>query len=317
MKYAYEELGEDQFEQLVVLLCYQLLGASVQGFAKGPDGGRDALFHGVAQRIPSTVAPWKGITVIQAKHTFGVNCHFSDKDFFSEQNKSSTLLKEIPKIKKLREENKLDHYMIFSNRILTANANDKIRSYISGECNISIDSIMLCGIEQIEMWMKQFPDVAKQASIDPVDSPLYVSPDLLAEIVESLADAIEDNVSQKGRRNSKIIRTSFVDKNILNQMTQEYADELAKRYLKEMDYVEKFFSNPENNFYLKKYEDVVEEFQLNIIAKRKSYQSFDEVMNYLIKVLLKRDPILYRHKKLTKVLLFYMYWSCDIGRSRT
>lgn len=43
MKYAYEDLSEDQFEQLVALICQKLLGISVQPFAKGPDGGRDAL----------------------------------------------------------------------------------------------------------------------------------------------------------------------------------------------------------------------------------------------------------------------------------
>ncbi len=40
MKYAYEDLSDEQFEQLIVFLCQRLLGMSVQGFAKGPDGGR-------------------------------------------------------------------------------------------------------------------------------------------------------------------------------------------------------------------------------------------------------------------------------------
>lgn len=61
MKYAYEDLGDDQFEQLVVLLCRRLLGMGTQGFAKGVDGGRDAKFVGKAQLIPSTTAPWEGI----------------------------------------------------------------------------------------------------------------------------------------------------------------------------------------------------------------------------------------------------------------
>ena len=66
MKYAYEDLGEDQFEQLVVLLCRQLLGMGVQGFAKGVDGGRDAKFIGVAQLLPSKAAPWNGTVIVQA-----------------------------------------------------------------------------------------------------------------------------------------------------------------------------------------------------------------------------------------------------------
>ena len=49
MKFAYEDLSDDQFEKLIVFLCQHLLGISVQGFAKGPDGGRDAKFVGTAE----------------------------------------------------------------------------------------------------------------------------------------------------------------------------------------------------------------------------------------------------------------------------
>ncbi len=36
-------------------------------------------------------------------------------------------------------------------------------------------------------------------------------------------------------------------------------------------------------------------------------------MEYLIDLLFNRDPILRQHKRLTRVMLFYMYWNCDIG----
>jgi len=61
------------------------------------------------------------------------------------------------------------------------------------------------------------------------------------------------------------------------------------------------------------YESVAEEFHLKIISKRKEYQSFDEVMEYLLDLLFKRDPLLSANKRLTRVMLFYMYWNCDIG----
>ena len=61
------------------------------------------------------------------------------------------------------------------------------------------------------------------------------------------------------------------------------------------------------------YESVVEEFQLKIIAKRRNYHVFDDVMNYLLDLLFARDPLLRANKRLTRVMLFYMYWNCDIG----
>ena len=57
MKFDYEDLSDPQFETLVVFLCQRLLSILVQGFAKGPDGGRDAKFVGTAELHPSRAAP--------------------------------------------------------------------------------------------------------------------------------------------------------------------------------------------------------------------------------------------------------------------
>jgi hypothetical protein len=61
------------------------------------------------------------------------------------------------------------------------------------------------------------------------------------------------------------------------------------------------------------YESAVDEFQLKIVAHRKDYQTFDNVMEYLVDLLFARDPVLRAHKRLTRIVLFYMYWNCDIG----
>jgi hypothetical protein len=47
----------------------------------------------------------------------------------------------------------------------------------------------------------------------------------------------------------------------------------------------------------------------------KLLKSFDEVMEYLVDQLFSRDPVLrqHDHKRLTRAVLFYMYWNCDIG----
>ena len=148
MKYAYEDLSAEQFERLIVLLCQRLLGISVQGFSKGPDGGRDAKFVGTAQLHPSTAAPWSGTTIIQAKHTNGYNRNFSETDFFSLTAANTVLGKEIPRINKLRKAKQLDHYMLFANRRLAGNAETQIRGYIASECSVPVSSIYLCGVEQ-------------------------------------------------------------------------------------------------------------------------------------------------------------------------
>jgi hypothetical protein len=178
MRYAYENLGDEQFETLIVFLCQKLLGIGVQGFSKGVDGGRDAKFAGTAELHPSKAAPWTGTTIIQAKHTNGYNKHFSETDFYNPKPATESVLsKEIPRIKKLRAAEELDHYMLFANRRLAANAESAINLYISKQTDVPKPSIYLCGVEQLELWLKQFPEVATLANLELVDSPLIVSPD--------------------------------------------------------------------------------------------------------------------------------------------
>lgn len=311
MKYAYEDLGDSRFEELVVALCRRLLGMAAQGFARGPDGGRDAKFVGTAELLPSKQAPWSGTVIVQAKHTYGYNRSFSETDFFSSKSTKSILGEEVPRIKRLRAAKQLDHYLLFANRKLTGGAESGIRAHISNECSIPEPSVMLCGIEQLEGWLKDFPQVALQVNLDPIDSPLIVSPDQLSEVVQSLARHLKSAAADVEAPPAP--RTTYATKNSLNKMTPEYAKELRRRYLKDTAQVKAFLAAPENEELLRLYECVVEEFQLNIIAKRKDYQTFDEVMNHLARLLLERDPLLRANRSLTRVMLFYMYWNCDIG----
>lgn len=313
MKFAYEDLGDDQFEKLVVCLCQHVLGIAVQGFAKGPDGGRDAKFMGTAELFPSKAAPWVGTTIIQAKHTNGYNRNFSESDFFSKTAANTVLGKEIPRIKKLRAAKQLDHYMLFANRRLAGNAETEIREYIAAECAVPAASIYLCGVEQLETWLKRFPQAARDADLDPVDSPLIVSPDDLAEVVQALARQI-DGVTVL-LDDPPTNRVTYEQKNALNNMSVEYAKAQRRKYLKETAQIRTFLAAPENLELLRMYEAVIDEFQLKIIAKRKNYQTFDELMEYLVDLLFNRDPVLRQnaHKRLTRAMLFYMYWNCDIG----
>jgi len=309
MKYDYPNLSDTQFEELVVLLCQQLFGIATQGFAKGPDGGRDAKFVGTAERFPSTSDPWNGKTIIQAKHTNRDNGSFSESDFFSEKNKSCVLQKEIPRIKNLREQGDLDYYFLVANRRLSGNANTDICRFIAKETDIPESHIYLVGLEQLEMWLKNFPQVVKLSKIDPVDSPLHVSPEELAEVIDAL-------VRHKGTvEKPPVERTSLEEKDKLNQMTAEYSKKLRKSYLSQTRTIDAFLADPINEELREKYDVAANEINFKIISKRKDYQNFDEVMEYLVDILFAQDIVLSRNKKLTRATLYYMYWNCDIGET--
>ncbi len=189
MGYAYEDLAESQFEQLVVQMSRKLLGRSVQGFAAGIDGGRDARFEGKADGFPSHNSPWSGITIIQAKHTNAYNVRFGDASF-SGTSDSSVITEEIVRIKKLVNSKGLDNYLLFSNRHLSALSNEAILKRLSDECGIKTESLHLIGIERMEELFREYPNLATLAGINPLDGPLLVSSRELGDVVEKVAASL-------------------------------------------------------------------------------------------------------------------------------
>jgi len=215
--------------------------------------------------------------------------HFSDSDFFSTTAAKSVVTGEIININALRAADELNHYMLFSNRKLTAGADFAIRKHLSEQCHLEKSSIFLVGNEQMELYIKLHPQIPTMANLNSIDAPLIVNVDDLSSVIESLVeqkDSFKDVADDPPTP-----RLSYESKNLINQMSADYAALIRKNYLSETPQIRTFLSLPENAHLLKKYEDVVDEFQMKIIAHRKNYQSFDLVMNYLLD----------------------LYWNCDIG----
>lgn len=156
-----------------------------------------------------------------------------------------------------------------------------------------------------------FRDIPEMADIDPIDSPLIISPDDIAEIIEALAENREEII--QAIDNPPVARVDLETKNRLNDMSDEYSKAQLRKYLKNTNQIRSFLAAPENQELLRLYEEATDEMELRIITNRKDYQSFDQVMDYLVDLLFRRDATLRKHKRLTRALLFYMYWNCDIG----
>ncbi len=309
MGYAFEDLEDGQFERLVVQCMRKLFGAGVQGFAPGKDGGRDARYEGIAARFPSQASPWRGVTIGQAKHTAAVNAHYNEAAFSSD-SKSSVVSKEIERLKKLRADGEIDNYILFSNRRLGGVVGPALQRRIETEVGLLQGSVHLIGVERLNELLVEFPDLLALARIDPVDAPLLPSSRDLAEVVLAIADELEPAATALPPAK----RIAYDAKNEENKMSPEFAAELSRRYLPYTRRIDEFFADPQNEPILRRYEGTVEDFQLKIIARRRDYQSFDDVFNYLVEVLVKRDPALAGRAKLVRIMLFYMYWSCDIGK---
>lgn len=311
MTTAWEDLDDSQFERVVVELARTQFGEGVQEFAAGPDGGRDAKFHGTAERFPSTTSPWQGITVIQAKHTNHLNSHFSERDF-SGSGLSSVLSNEIPRIRRLFEASYLNNYYLVSNRRLSGNAGETIADRISDESGLAKSSIHIVGIEMLESAVIRNPEILKYARLNPAENPLIASSYEIASVIVEFSDVLQASTPAP---TTPVERVAFTEKNRINGMSDEMAQALEMKNLKYERQIEDFLAHPANTAARENYEEAAFEFKRKIIAYRDQFDSFDRLYNHLLDTLLGRDGILRAKVKLTNALLFYMYWHCDIGKN--
>lgn len=312
MNYNFSDLSPTQFEDLVIHLCYELFGIGAETFAVGPDGGKDSRFEGTAEMYPSKASPWDGITVIQAKHTNLYNRKFTDSDFFSPDSDSSIINKEIEKIKKLIKDENLNNYIIFTNRKLPGTSVDIIKKHISNKTKLSTKNIGLVGIEIMENLFKRFPHVPKAVELNPYDMPLNIEPDDLAEVIMSIKAALPE--IKKKVLTPNLYRTDFFKKNELNNLGNDYANVILKK-MGDFYEIEDFLSMPENDEYQQKYMETVDELNAKICIYKRENHYFDDVIEKTIELIICRDSDCKKNKALTRAMVYYMYYKCDIGES--
>ena len=314
MKYQYHDLYPAQFEDLIIGICEELFGMGVQGFSDGMDGGRDARFEGKAQLFPSSSEPWSGITIIQAKHTSGINRSFSERDFFG--NDSAQINKEIPKIKRLFENDELHNYILFANRKLSAIKNEEILNEISIKTSLPKRNIHLMGIDDLERYLKKFSQALQTVKPNELEEPLKITPDELAEVIEIFAKSKEVYPDIEELDTVKEIkRKEFAEKNNTNKLSEEYIKIIKNHMFRDgyYDEITNFLHHPENAELKRLYEETVDDLKAKIAIYQKEYENFERLLDYIYDRLISRDVDLRKHKKATRVFLHYMYFYCDIG----
>jgi len=112
-------LGWKAFEDLVGCIFGDILGQTVQVFAEGADGGRDAAFRGIWTGTNADVA-LSGSFCIQCKHTSKPAQKLSMK----------TVEDELMKVKRLTEKGLCDNYILVTNHQLPAGVSEKAEEAI-------------------------------------------------------------------------------------------------------------------------------------------------------------------------------------------
>jgi len=301
MKYPLENLTDTEFENLVALICSEILGTGTVVFSVGKDGGKDARFNGKANNFPSKSEPWKGKIVIQAKHTQRPDASCSDSDFQSILKKSV-----IPAITKLKGNNEIDYYLLFSNRKLSGIQDAKIEDIFEDKTDIEN---RLIGLETIELWLTQYPNIAKTLNLNKLLLPLSFDENDLRIIVNSFnkLDKIKGDLS-------KIPENRDIEnKNKLNALSKEYFDNVIKKNLIYFEQIREFLKDSINKEYLDKYENTIDDINAKIVVHRTDFEKFEMILEFLYDFIVENNTELKNKRRLVRLFLHYMYYNCDIG----
>lgn len=133
-----EQLGWYGFQQLVLTICQEVLGQTVQVFLDTNDGGRDGAFTG--QWHPKKNEYYQGEFVIQCKCKEKVgNLHYSD------------VVDEIEKAHRLASKGKCDIYLLITNAGISGRTEETIQS----ELKKGIKNVLIYGSSWIEKQIRE------------------------------------------------------------------------------------------------------------------------------------------------------------------
>lgn len=307
-KYPLYELNDKSFEDLTVHICQKILGEGVIPFAEGPDGGRDAKFTGKANLIPSEAKPWEGKIVIQAKFTSRINASCSDSHFKTRIKKEV-----VPAIARLKESNKVDYYLLFTNAKLTGKQDEKIEDLIDERTGIPN---LIIADEKLQNWLRSYPEIVRALNLNELLRPIQFDETDLKDLIE----AIHKNLPSKGELESKennFDYTEMDEKNELNYLSKDYFDSVMLKNYVYFDTISEFLKNPINGQLISQFEDLVDELNTKITLHRKDYVEFEFLLETLYDYVIRNNNEFLGSgkKRLVRVFLNYLYCNCFIGKT--
>jgi hypothetical protein len=310
MDYRLENLSEDDFEELVNVLCQKKLGTGTVSFSKGKDGGRDGRFTGTANEYPSQSSKWSGKFIIQAKHTTNYQASCSDNPFFG--TRTSLVNDEIKKVNVLKSNGEIDNYLIFTNRKETEKR-EEARQHIKNETGLL--NVDIIGKETIHSWLSQHKEIVKQFGLDKFTMPFEFYDKDIRDLIVIFHDAIPDLV--KGN-NLTLDRPSIENKNQINNLDKSYYENII---LPDLDRYEKqildFLQNPINEEFTQFYEESSLELKRVIESNIEKFDDFKKVFDFLTKYIIEKEPEkLKKYRNTIPAFFHFMYYNCDIGRNK-
>lgn len=312
-QFPYENLSDEEFEDLVIRVGKDILGMGCKTFSVGKDGVKDSWFTGTADNFPSKSSPWKGTFNIQAKHTKVHNSSCSDNDF--SVNRTSVLSKEIARLKEIMKTTPFDNYIIFTNRKLSGGTHPTIVKML--QAGLGITNTEIIGREQIDTYLTDYPHIAFQFGLYKFIAPLRFYEKELKEVIIVFADEVKA-ISTEAK--SYITSFTVIDKekkNELNNLSKDYFEFIKSHSLQYFEEIEKFLRDPKNEPYMKMYSNTVSDLQDIITIERSRFNEFEHIIKHLVDHIVNNNEDKLRDlRKIVRVFIHFMYFNCDIGKSK-
>ncbi len=312
-QFPYENLSDEEFEDLVIRIGKDILGMGCKTFSVGKDGAKDSWFIGTADNFPSKSSPWTGKFNIQAKHTKFHNSSCSDNDF--SVNKTSVLSKEIDRLKEIMKITPFDNYIIFTNRKLSGGTHPTIVKMLQD--GLEITNAEIIGREQIDTYLTDYPDIAFQFGLYKFIAPLRFYEKELRDVIIVFSDEIKA-ISTEAK--SYITSFTVIDKekkNELNNLSKDYFEFIKSHSLQYFEEIEKFLRDPKNEAYMRMYSNTVSDLQDIIIIERSRFNEFEHIIKHLVDFIVSNNGAKLKDiRKIVRVFIHFMYFNCDIGKSK-
>lgn len=312
-KFPYENMSDDDFENLVIRICKELLGIGCNTFSQGKDGAKDSWFNGTAERFPSQASPWNGTFNLQAKHTTKLGASCSDNDFL--ENQTSILNKEIKRLKQIRLTTPFDNYIIFTSRKLTGGTHPIIVKKIKDE--LAIQNAEIIGREQIDTYLNDYPFIANQFGLYKFIAPLRFYEKDLREVIIVFASESKVISQKAGDYIRSFDLIDKKEKNELNNLSKNYFDFILTHSNKYFDDIEKYLQDPKNDRYTRMYANTVSDLQAKIILERTQFPEFERLIEDLVDFIVDNNEDKLRDlRSIVRVFIHFMYFNCDIGKTK-
>lgn len=312
-KLPYDQLSDDEFERLVVVICQTILGIGCTPFAKGRDGGKDGWFSGTAAHYPSDKDSWTGTFCIQAKHVARVGASCSDSDFFG--HASSVITKEMARMQEVIKTCPFDCYLMFTNRKVVGPKYQEILDEMSRGLNSS--NVALLGVEYMDTLLAHETGIIRKFGLHQFAAPERFYEKDIQEIIllfDKSKERIADELDKKSN-SSDYVFINKEEKNRLNQLSDEYFDFIKQDSLPYFLDIDGFLKDPAHREYRRKYENTTSDIKAYMVKNHDAFGSFMDLLEAIIEIIADQDnKNLFDCRRLVRTFVHFMYWNCDIGR---